>query len=676
MKTYLSILLTAALMITATAYAQTNDYSDVLVIINTNSQISNDIGSYFAQKRNIPAVNIARISVPVTEEIDSTQFENLRSQVESYLVSNNLVNSINYIVTTKGMPLKVKHSDSYANASVENELSLILGPYASGIGQCGRIYSPYFGKTENFTHAKFGIYLVTRLDGYTFADVQGLIDRADSTLPSIPSNAQFVLDEDPAWNTAVPYLNTNMQGAASQLQLRNISVTLDSTTTYLTHQTNILGYVSWGSNDHYEANYTDNAKPYNSFLPGAIAETYVSTSGRSFSSPPVYGQSLIADLIAEGVTGVKGYVYEPYSSAMANVQTLFPMYADGFTLAECFYSASSYLSWMDVVIGDPKYRLVSNPSGSKSIVKDLRGTSKTSTSNGASDVSVLWSTLTEYKNSGFEVERKDPVQGQKSASWKSLGFVSGSGTSYTQKDYSFMDTKLKPNTYYYRLKQVDESGAVTYTDSIEVSIGNASALPVQMTSFTATALNHSAELIWATATEAQNAGFEIERKTVGQAFLPVSQARMSDLPWTKIAFVSGSGTTNSPRNYSYTDIGLAPGSYAYRIKQINSDGTFEYHDAAEVVIGSVPKVLALSPNYPNPFNPSTTIEFTVPENRQVTLKIYNVIGQEVATLFNGIAEGGQIQKVKFDASSLPSGLYISRLQYGNQSVTQKMMLEK
>jgi hypothetical protein len=191
-------------------------------------------------------------------------------------------------------------------------------------------------------------------------------------------------------------------------------------------------------------------------------------------------------------------------------------------------------------------------------------------------------------------------------------------------------------------------------------------LPVEMTSFAAMAVQHAAALSWSTATEVHNSGFAIERK----------QTSLANSAWKQIAFVAGAGMSNAPRDYSYVDAGLAPGSYAYRIKQINTDGSFEYHSAVEVMIGSVPMVLSLSPNYPNPFNPSTTIQFTVPENGQVTLKIYNVIGQEVATLYNGIAAAGQVQQVTFNASNLPSGLYISRLQYGNKSMMQKMMLEK
>ena len=112
-----------------------------------------------------------------------------------------------------------------------------------------------------------------------------------------------------------------------------------------------MGYVSWGSNDH---NDTNNGKPNNTWLNGSIAETFVSTSGRSFTWPPVYGQSMIADLIDEGCTGVKGYVYEPYASNTARPQILFRRYVQGYNLAESYYMASPKLAWMDMIVGDPK----------------------------------------------------------------------------------------------------------------------------------------------------------------------------------------------------------------------------------------------------------------------------------------------------------------------------------
>jgi hypothetical protein len=129
---------------------------------------------------------------------------------------------------------------------------------------------------------------------------------------------------------------------------------LDETDRFVNEESGVLGYASWGSND---ANDTNHAISGFAWVPGALAETFVSTSARSFTAPPAYGQSLIADLIAEGVTGAKGYVFEPFLSAIARPDILFDRYLRGFNLADSYYMSSRFMSWMDVVVGDPKTRI-------------------------------------------------------------------------------------------------------------------------------------------------------------------------------------------------------------------------------------------------------------------------------------------------------------------------------
>lgn len=202
-----------------------------------------------------------------------------------------------------------------------------------------------------------------------------------------------------------------------------------------------------------------------------------------------------------------------------------------------------------------------------------------------------------------------------------------------------------------------DQGIGAYTTS-------SSPLPVQFTSFTAIAVGFDAEIRWATATEIDNTGFDVERRAMYGGM------------WKRVAFVEGAGNSNSARLYAYTDRNLAPGSYAYRLKQINRDGTSEYFGSAEVAVGIAPKKLVLEDNFPNPFNPTTTISFAVPENGHVTLKVFNITGQEIATLYNGIAEAGTYIQAPFNAHSYPSGLYFYRLQYGNQQLVKKMLLAK
>jgi hypothetical protein len=172
-------------------------------------------------------------------------------------------------------------------------------------------------------------------------------------------------------------------------------------------------------------------------------------------------------------------------------------------------------------------------------------------------------------------------------------------------------------------------------------------------------------LHWSTATEINNPGFEIQRR------------QTSD--WAKVGFVAGAGTSNAPRNYSYTDSKLSAGSYSYRLKQIDNNGAFTYGSTVEVAISSAPAAFALSQNYPNPFNPSTVISYQLPVNSQVTLKVYDMLGREVATLVNGEMKAGSYS-VPFNTSKgtlgLSSGVYVYRLEAGSFISTKKLLLMK
>ncbi len=185
----------------------------------------------------------------------------------------------------------------------------------------------------------------------------------------------------------------------------------------------------------------------------------------------------------------------------------------------------------------------------------------------------------------------------------------------------------------------------------------AGSVPVELTSFSAVASNGVVTLSWTTATELNNKGFEIERK--------------AENTWENIGFVAGNGTTSEVSRYTFTD--NAAGNVAYRLKQVDFDGTFTYTSAVEVTL--VPTSLELNQNYPNPFNPSTTISFSVPENGNAVVKVYDVLGKEVATLLNESLNAG-FHTVKFDASSLTSGIYFYSIKFGNQILTNKMMLMK
>jgi hypothetical protein len=171
-------------------------------------------------------------------------------------------------------------------------------------------------------------------------------------------------------------------------------------------------------------------------------------------------------------------------------------------------------------------------------------------------------------------------------------------------------------------------------------------VPVELVSFEATTSGMDVNLNWATATETNNQGFEVQRNT-GSEFVT-------------IGFVSGHGTTTEAQVYAFTDRNVNAGSYTYRLKQIDFNGTFEYSNAVEVEVVA-PAEFVLAQNYPNPFNPSTKINFSLAADSKVTLKVFNVLGQEVATLLNTNLVAGS-HEVNFDASSINTGVYFYRLE--------------
>ena len=142
----------------------------------------------------------------------------------------------------------------------------------------------------------------------------------------------------------------------------------------------------------------------------------------------------------------------------------------------------------------------------------------------------------------------------------------------------------------------------------------------------------------------------------------------------KIGFVEGNGNSNSPKYYSFEDNNLTAGKYSYRLKQIDTDGQFEYSKIIEVDLGS-PMKYELAQNYPNPFNPTTTIHFSLPESGNVKLILYNTLGQEVRMIVNEYKESGT-HIINFDASGLNSGIYIYKLEANGFTQTRKMALIK
>ncbi len=218
------------------------------------------------------------------------------------------------------------------------------------------------------------------------------------------------------------------------------------------------------------------------------------------------------------------------------------------------------------------------------------------------------------------------------------------------------------------------TGEVTFTGILSFSqfaIGeDESALPVELTSFKAAAENNKVILNWQTATEVNNYGFSIERS---QKLEDRSQNN-----WIEIGFVEGCGNSNSSKQYSFVDESVPGGKYSYRLKQIDTDGSFSYSKEITVEIHrgeSLPTDFVLYQNYPNPFNPVTVINYQLPVSSNVQLKLFDITGKEIATLINEVKEAGYYN-YNLDASELEltSGIYFYKLQTGEFSEVKKLVL--
>lgn len=186
-------------------------------------------------------------------------------------------------------------------------------------------------------------------------------------------------------------------------------------------------------------------------------------------------------------------------------------------------------------------------------------------------------------------------------------------------------------------------------------------VPVELLSFTANIIDGFVGLNWLTATETNNYGFDIERKT-------------GYTNWTKIGFIRGHGTTSLVHQYTFVDKNISIGNtYYYRLRQIDTDGSFEYSNIVKV--DYVPVTFELFQNFPNPFNASTTIEFILPRSVFVELKVYDNLGQQIVTLASKNLSVGKHQ-INWDANGFSSGVYFCRLQAGSFAKVKKFILLK
>ncbi len=316
----------------------------VLILANAAVPESMALARAYAAARSIAGGRIVAVAAPSQDEMPTADFE---AQVRGPVLEKlNAHPEIDFIVICKGIPLRL---DSKWGDSVDSRLALVrrprppMDPNKPETIRAAR--QPYFNSDKRFTRREFGIALACRLDGSTFADAQALIQRSIQARPG----GRILLDEAED-RRAAGYIEiqSGLARARDAIQALGGEAWLDTERDFQTG-TDLGGYASWGSND---GAFSRTRYRGLRFRPGAIGETFVSTSARTFA-PDAPGQSQICDLIKGGITGIKGYVSEPYTFALAKPEILFDRYLRGWTLAESFYAASPLIGWKDVVIGDP-----------------------------------------------------------------------------------------------------------------------------------------------------------------------------------------------------------------------------------------------------------------------------------------------------------------------------------
>lgn len=358
----------------------TDGEARVLVVANGRDRASIRLAQRYAMARRVRPTHVLRLACSSDEQIDRPSYEReiLRPLVTWWLACPDSLRP-DYIVLSAAIPIGVRGSEGRdaERASVDSELTLLPREAAgTEIRRAGRFPNPYFQAADDvgfarFDHQKFGICLVTRLAGFTEEEAGGLIERAKTTASAAiaagatgaarESSGLFLFDQRAGEEDSGQRW---LRQAAERVSALRARALLDTTPTFVARADDLMGYASWGSNDHrYQRDFAF------TWRPGAIATEYVSSSARTLREPPTdwrpgrdanreahFGgspQSLALDLVRSGATGVAGHVYEPYLDGCPRPDILFPAYLSGRTLGESYYLAIPSLSWMNLVIGDP-----------------------------------------------------------------------------------------------------------------------------------------------------------------------------------------------------------------------------------------------------------------------------------------------------------------------------------
>lgn len=357
-------------------------YDDVAVIINENSEASIEIGTYFAEKRDIPASNLIYVTTTVDEVIDSLGFVSLKNQIKSAMRAQNLDgDDINYLVTTKGMPYNLEIGDcsspydlyldsetrAFTDCScVESDLAIIFHPDSNLMASSATFTNPYFDKTGTFSHAQYQTYLVSRLDGYTVESVKELIDRTGTNLPN-------TLDQFPAFIFDISYnddpyiiaaIVNKLLPVVEYLESYGCNVILDTLQQVPVVYGPVMSFHSW--------NFDPFDKEFDAWMmPGAMTEIVLPQQVSTFyDSLNIYNELIMADMIEVGTGAVSTNVHSFFVSGSTYweyfYQSFYPIdpTQTSYNLAESYFKSVNRLSWTELLVGDPKTSIQNLTTGS------------------------------------------------------------------------------------------------------------------------------------------------------------------------------------------------------------------------------------------------------------------------------------------------------------------------
>lgn len=445
---------------------------------NDGFQDSLEIANYYKTKRGLSNKNVAGVSMPTAQDISRSDYDKyVKAGIEKALTDSGLKDSINYIVLTKGVPMKIYSTSGYNInyteigcdcGSVDSALTLLYQTYNSNTD---RVVNPYYNidpnqtlnyRFKNNTYVDTGYwpaseltlkYLVTRLDGYTVADVKSMIDNAvdaDTT-----SSGYFVLDKFK--NKNITSFDNKFDNAFNKLKddKKNLfpSTTQVGKSVTKSAPGNVVAYASYGTyaslpNDYYNKtlNFT--------YAKGAVASTIESYGTFSMTPPDIMNQGQIAQFIHAGGSGGIGNVYEPYSTGLANVDIWMPAYASGYNWADSAYMSLPYLDWQGVVIGDPLMRINLGPNPIL-VTGQATGVSQNKATFNFEIKNIGNSDITDY---GFQYDKN---QKHTSNLWSSQP----SGKIKIGKYSKPIETLACGTTYYYRAYVTNQNETVFGDDS-------------------------------------------------------------------------------------------------------------------------------------------------------------------------------------------------------------------